>query len=125
MTSAPKTFVRLCARKPVGGSILLTVHQLCLLWWFYRTRHLELLNVRVWRAAHEMVARRCTMAPGQIPQYTLPALHGLVGGGKDRCRAALGLLTTVSCVTTLRLQTPEGRQRERRRPPPSLAASAE
>ena len=80
MTSSPKIFVRLRARKPTRGYILLTVHQLCLLWGLYRTRHLELLNAHIWFVAHEMVARRCQLAPHQIPAYTRRALQTLVGG---------------------------------------------
>jgi hypothetical protein len=90
MTLSSKTFVRLRARKPLGGYILLTVQQLCLLWWLYRTRRLQLLDVRVWFAAHEMVARRCQLAPAQVPTYNRRELQTLIGGGRgERLRASL------------------------------------
>ena len=38
------------------------------------------MDLRVWFAAHEMVARRCQLAPDQVPNYTPTELHGLVGG---------------------------------------------
>jgi hypothetical protein len=99
------------ARKPVGGFIFLTVQQLCLLWWAYRTRLIQLRDFRIWFAAQEMAARRCQMAAGQVPAYTPAELHGLVGGvGGQHLRAslrrldALGLLrwspTTLTFATT-------------------------
>src|SRR4029450_6964674 len=69
------------ARKPLGGFIFLTVTQLCLLWWAYRTRLIQLRDFRIWFAAQEMVARRCQMDAGQVPAYTPGDPHGLVGGG--------------------------------------------
>jgi hypothetical protein len=74
------TYPKRTARKPVGGFVFLTVQQLCLLWWAYRTRLIQLMDFRVWCAAQEMVARRCQLAPDQVPDYTLRELHGLVGG---------------------------------------------
>jgi hypothetical protein len=94
------TYPKVKARKPVGGFLFLTVQQLCLLWWAYRTRRIQLRDFRVWFAAQEMVARRCQLAPDQAPAYTPQELHGLVGGvGGEHLRAsirrleALGLLT--------------------------------
>ena len=57
MTTTP--YPKRTARKPVGGFVFLTVQQLCLLWWAYRTRLIQLMDFRVWCAAQEMVARRC------------------------------------------------------------------
>ena len=68
------------ARKPEGGFVFLTAQQLCLLWWAYRSRLIQLMDFRVWFAAQEMVARRCQIAAGQVPDYTPRELHGLVGG---------------------------------------------
>src|SRR6266851_8054909 len=88
------------ARKPVGGFIFLTVQQLCLLWWAYRTRLIQLMDFRVWFAAHEMVARRCQLAPDQVSDYTPKELHGLVGGvGGEHLRAALRRLEAVGLLT--------------------------
>src|SRR6266436_5235210 len=105
MTTTP--YPKRMARKPVGGFIFLTVQQLCLLWWAYRTRLIQLRDFRVWFAAQEMVARRCQVASGQVPAYTPKELHGLVGGvGGEHLRAslrrleAMGLLTWSSTVIT-------------------------
>src|SRR5499427_1955376 len=88
------------ARKPVGGFIFLTVQQLCLLWWAYRTRLIQLRDFRIWFAAHEMVARRCQMDAGQVPAYTPGDLHGLVGGvGGEHLRASLRRLDTLGLLT--------------------------
>src|SRR5207247_416064 len=92
-------YLKLQAKKPTGGFIFLTVQQLCLLWWAYRTRLIQFMDFRVWFAAQEMAARRCQLDHGQEPEYTPKELHGLVGGGGgEHLRAsirrleALGLL---------------------------------
>jgi hypothetical protein len=74
------TYPKLTARKPTGGFIFLTVQQLCLLWWAYRTRLIQLRDLRAWFASYEMVARRCQLDPDQVPEYTTKELHGLIGG---------------------------------------------
>src|SRR5215470_2706907 len=109
MTTTP--YRKLQAKKPLGGFIFLTVQQLCLLWWCYRSRLIQLRDFRVWFAAQEMVARRCQVASDQVPAYTPKELHGLVGGvGGEHLRAslrrleAMGLLTWSS--TALTFDTP-------------------
>src|SRR5437660_8759640 len=105
MTTTP--YLKLQAKKPRGGFVFLTVQQLCLLWWAYRTRLIQLRDFRIWFAAQEMAARRCQMATGQVPTYTPGELHGLVGGvGGQHLRAslrrldALGLLRWTSTTLT-------------------------
>src|SRR5262245_49944899 len=98
------------ARKPVGGFIFLTVQQLCLLWWAYRTRLIQLRDFRIWFAAQEMAARRCQMDTGQVPAYTPGELHGLVGGvGGEHLRTSLRRLNTLGLLiwtsTTLTFAT--------------------
>src|SRR6266850_5080951 len=98
MTATP--YPKRMARKPVGGFLFLTVQQLCLLWWAYRTRLIQLMDFRVWFAAQEMVARRCQLAPDQVPDYTPKELHGLVGGvGGEHLRASLRRLHTLGLLT--------------------------
>src|SRR5713101_2305617 len=104
MTTA---YPKVKARKPVGGFLFLTVEQLCLLWWAYRTRLIQLMDFRVWFGAQEMKARRCQLPPDQVPAYTPRELHGLVGGvGGEHLRASLrrldslGLLTWASTTLT-------------------------
>jgi hypothetical protein len=88
------------ARKPVGGFLFLTAHQLCLVWWAYRSRLIQLRDLRVWFAAQEMVARRCQLDPGQVPEYTPKELHGLVGGGGgEHLRASIRRLETIGLLT--------------------------
>ena len=69
------------ARKPEGGFRFISVVQLCIAWWAYKTRLIRLIDLRVWFAAHEVVARRCQLTAGQQPMYTCEELHTLVGGG--------------------------------------------
>lgn len=93
-------YLKLQAKKPSGGFRFLTVQQLCLVWWAYRIRLIQLLDLRVWFAAHEMVARRCQLAPGQIPAFTPQELHGLVGGGGgEHLRASLRRLEATGLLT--------------------------
>ena len=55
------------APKPAGGFRFITVVQLCTAWWLYRHGQIRLLDVRVWFAAQEMVARRCRSGAAQQP----------------------------------------------------------
>jgi hypothetical protein len=99
------TYPTLKAKKPHGGFRLLLVQQLCLVWWAYRSRRIQLMDLRVWFAAQEMVARRCQLAPDQVPDYTPKELHGLVGGvGGEHLRAALRRLEAVGLLTWSRTQ---------------------
>jgi hypothetical protein len=98
MTTTP--YLKLQAKKPRGGFIFLTVQQLCLLWWAYRARLIQLRDFRVWFAAQEMTARRCQLDAGQVPAYTPGELHRLVGGvGGEHLRASLRRLETIGLLT--------------------------
>jgi hypothetical protein len=100
MTSSTTQYLQLQATKPHGGFVFLTVLQLCLLWWLYRTRRIQLRDYRIWHACHEMVARRCQLAPNQDPEYTLTELHKLVGGvGGAHLRASLRRLEALGLLT--------------------------
>src|SRR5712691_5194924 len=100
MPSSITAYVPCSTRKPVGGFVFLTVQQLCLLWWVYRTRRIRLMDFRVWFAAHEMVARRCQINASQLPDYTPRELHGLVGGvGGEYLRASLRRLEALGLLT--------------------------
>src|SRR5262249_17178468 len=92
--------LKLQAKKPRGGFVFLTVQQLCLLWWAYRARLIQLRDFRVWFAAQEMTARRCQIDAGQVPAYTPCELHRLVGGvGGEHLRASLRRLETTGLLT--------------------------
>jgi hypothetical protein len=94
------TYLKKQAKKPSGGFRFLTVHQLCLVWWAYRIRLIRLLDLRVWFAAQEMVARRCQLAPEQIPVFTPQELQGLVGGrGGEHLRASIRRLEAAGLLT--------------------------
>src|SRR5262245_19419113 len=98
MTTTP--YLKLQAKKPRGGFVFLTVQQLCLLWWAYRARLIQLRDFRVWFAAQEMTARRCQIDAGQVPAYTSCELHRLVGGvGGEHLRASLRRLETTGLLT--------------------------
>ena len=98
MTTTP--YLKLQAKKPRGGFVFLTVQQLCLLWWAYRARLIQLRDFRVWFAAQEMTARRCQIDAGRVPVYTSCELHRLVGGvGGEHLRASLRRLETTGLLT--------------------------
>jgi len=86
------------ARKPEGGFRFISVVQLCMAWWAYKTRLIRLIDLRVWFAAHEVVARRCQLNPGQQPVYTCEELHPLVGGGRG-IPASLQRLTRAALLS--------------------------
>src|SRR5215470_3049813 len=98
-------YPKLTSKKPHGGFRFLLVQQLCLVWWTYRSRCIQLMDLRVWFAAHEMLARRCQLAPDQVPDYTPTELHGLVGGvGGEHLRSSLRRLEAVGLLTWSRTQ---------------------
>ena len=112
MPSTTIAYATRSARKPHGGFVLLTVEILCLLWWVYRQRYIQLRDLRVWLACQEMVARRCQLPPDKVPHYTLTELHTLVGGvGGQHLRTslhrleALGLLAWSSARITFATAT--------------------
>jgi hypothetical protein len=112
MPSSTIAYATRSARKPHGGFVLLTVEILCLLWWVYRQRYIQLRDLRVWLACQEMVARRCQLPPDKVPHYTLTELHTLVGGvGGQHLRTslhrleALGLLAWSSARITFATAT--------------------
>ncbi len=66
-------------RKPVGGFVFISVMQLCRVWVAYQQRRIRLVDVWVWWAAHEVVAKRCQITPGQKRRYCVEELDRLVG----------------------------------------------
>lgn len=68
------------ARKPAGGFCLISGTSLLRAWAAYRRRDLRLLDLRVWFACFELVARRCVAKKGIRPKYSLDEIHALVGG---------------------------------------------
>src|SRR5215475_11314237 len=90
MPSSTIAYATRATRKPHGGFLFLKIEILCLLWWVYRQRYIQLRELRVWLACQEMVARRCQLRPDQVPHYTLAELHRLVGGvGGPHLRCSL------------------------------------
>jgi hypothetical protein len=86
-------------RKPTGGFIFLTVTQLCLIWWAYLEKLIELRDVRTWFGTWELQARRCLLKPGQQAIYTLEELSSLVGGvGGMHLRASIRRLEAVGLL---------------------------
>ncbi len=74
-------------RKPAGGYILIQAGQLLSAWEAHRTKIIRLVDLRVWLACHELVARRQSVPKGCRVNYQL---------------AELGLLVGVPSVRTLR-----------------------
>jgi hypothetical protein len=72
--------VSMAQRKPEGGFQFISVVQLCMVWQAYHTAVIRKRDVRIWFAAHELVARRCKLKPGQQPTYTCEELSQVVGG---------------------------------------------
>lgn len=68
------------ARKPLGGFCFIHEHSIHAVWSCLRSGDIELRDLRVWLACHELLARRCTLEAGRTPRYSFDELHGLVGG---------------------------------------------
>jgi len=82
-------------RRPIGerearieGSFRkITVHQLVMAWWLYRSGHMTRRQYRVYFAAHELAERRRYTSPehrGAKPLYTISEIARLVGGREDQ-----------------------------------------
>ena len=85
----------MCARLPGRGRYAATNHgqrnrwaglcssacgNLCRVWVAYQQRQIRIVDLWVWFAAHELVARRCQVKPGQAVHYREAELTRLVGG---------------------------------------------
>lgn len=68
------------ARKPRGGFCFIHENSIHAVWACLRSGDVQLRDLRVWLACHELLARRCTLEAGRTPRYGLDELHGLVGG---------------------------------------------
>jgi hypothetical protein len=100
------------ARKPEGGFQFIAVRQLCAVWCAYEIARIRLIDVRVWFAAQELVARRCQLAPERQPTYTCDELARVVGRVGDLSASlhrlqACGLLTWAPHAITFNLSLPE------------------
>lgn len=86
-------------RKPVGGFVFITGTALLSAWWAYRQGLLTRLDLRVWLACFEAVARRYGLRTGRTACYTTGELRILVGGNSDdEIRRSLRRLTAVGLV---------------------------
>lgn len=95
------------ARKPAGGFCLISGTSLLRAWAAYRRRDIRLLDLRVWFACLELVARRCVAKKGIRPKYSVDEIRLLVGGaGGEHLRHSLSRLEksglviwSESCIT--------------------------
>lgn len=99
--------------KPKGGFRPITVLQVCMAWWAYRTGFLpRYLDFRVYLALHEVTERRLAASrvrarkgrAGLVPVLArndlVAEVRGMIGGTSDRLvRAALSRLESVGLVS--------------------------
>lgn len=79
--------LRRMARKPAGGFCFMPAGVLLAAWWVFKTERIRLLDLRVWLACFELVARRCRLQKGRLPRYhwrEIQALTGLSDAGHVR-----------------------------------------
>ena len=67
------------ARKPAGGFCFIPAGVLLAAWWAFRTEKIRLLDLRVWLACFELVARRCRLQKGRLPRYHWREIQSLTG----------------------------------------------
>jgi hypothetical protein len=89
------------ARKPDGGFIFISALQICLIWWAYLEKHIELRDLRIWFAAWELKAKRCLLRPGQHARYTLEGLSDIAGRvmARTHLRASIRRLEAVGLLS--------------------------
>lgn len=69
--------------KPAGGFVFITGTSILSAWWAYRRGIVSLLDLRVWLAAFELMARRCSVQKGRLPRFSMSELCTLVGSKSD------------------------------------------
>lgn len=69
-------------RKPEGGFQFIPALALMRTWWAYKQGIIRLLDLRVWLAIHETVARRCKGSKNLFFRHTKEEIQLLVGGAK-------------------------------------------
>ena len=86
--------------RPEGGYCLISVGAMLACWHAYRDGRLKCRDLRVWFAAHEMVARRCKLAQGRRAAYSsIEELKQLVGGvGGEHLRVSVRRLEACSVI---------------------------
>lgn len=89
---------RVVRRKPDGGYCIVSAHLLLSAWTAYRQELIELIDLRVWFACLELLARRCCTKKGQRPRYHTAEIRSLVGGSERRIRNALGRLERAGLI---------------------------
>jgi hypothetical protein len=87
-------------RKPDGGFVLVPAMALLRAWWAYRAGKIRFIDLRVWLASFEAVARRCGLPKGRIPRYSHDELATLVNSvGGEHIRRALCRLESEGLLT--------------------------
>ena len=90
--------------EPKGGFHFITVAQLCMAWWAYRERLIELRDLRAWLACHEIGHERFWLERGRTPSFSYDEVHKLTGGGGGPTSTAesIGRLKRVGLVTVFK-----------------------
>jgi hypothetical protein len=75
--------------KPKGGYYLIPAVRLAMAWWAYHEKLIRLVDLRVWFAAGEVLARRCRRSSPLACRFGLDELQGLTGLSPKRLRESL------------------------------------
>lgn len=70
-------------RKPAGGFCFLRVRSILAAWCAMAQGLITFHDLRIWLACHELVARRCRIGKGKMPDYRLTELLGLMEAGTE------------------------------------------
>jgi hypothetical protein len=66
------------ARKPDGGFVFISAAALVAAWWAYRRRLIQLADLCIWFACHELKAKRCGLQKGRVPSFTVAEVTALL-----------------------------------------------
>lgn len=87
-------------QKPEGGYRFVSVTQLAMAWFAYKSGRIQFRDLRSYFALHEMDARRCECDSERLPSFTVAELQRLVGGaGGSGLRGSLGRLEASGLVS--------------------------
>jgi len=84
--------------KPDGGFCLIPATSILTVWFAFHGAIIELVDLRVWLACFELLARRCGAESGKPLRYRLVELEELTGASRRSVRSAVGRLEAVGLL---------------------------
>ena len=85
-------------RKPDGGFRFIKAYSLLWVYFAFRATKIRWVDLRVWFACYEAVARRCEPKNGTPSSFSVAEIERLVGGGEGRVHSSIKRLEAVGLL---------------------------